>query len=76
MADSLVLVLDSVAQQWVLVSVQATDVVQAHASVAAFVVSSEKFVVCSQAADAKLLLHLADVQLQLLHLAVATSRSD
>ena len=73
MADLLV-VLDSVAQQWVLVSVQATDVAEAHASVAAFVVLLARFVVCSQAADATLL-HLADVQLQQLLLAVADATS-
>ena len=74
MAESLMVVLDSVAQQWVLVSVQATDVAEAHASVAAFVVLLARFVVCSQAADATLL-HLADVQLQQLLLAVADATS-
>lgn len=73
MADSLV-VLDSVAQQWVLVSVQATDVVQAHALVAAFVVLLEKFADFSLASAVEAAAHLiADVQLQLLLLAVATS---
>lgn len=76
MADTLTV--DSVLAWLTLVSVLAMDVAEAHASVAAFVVSSARFVACSQVADAKLTHLLADVRLQLLLLAVAdaTSRSE